>query len=290
MARILGIGIATLDIVNTVADYPREDDEVRALEQRVVRGGNVTNMLVVLSQLGHRCCWGGVLTNEPGTRVIRDDLAAFDIDTRYAREELAGSMPTSYITLNRRNGSRTIVHYRDLVEFGCRDFEKIDLSAFDWLHFEGRNVPETRKMLDHVQRLAKPPRVSVEIEKRRDGLEALFNGPGLLFFSQAYVATSGSGPAEFLAGMREQLPETELVCTWGDQGAYALDGNAGAIHRPAWAPARIVDTLGAGDTFIAGYIDARARGRSTAVALEQGCRIAGEKCGRAGFRLGTPTP
>ena len=54
MARILGIGIATLDVINIVDEYPREDDEIRANGQRIARGGNVTNTLVVLSQLGHQ--------------------------------------------------------------------------------------------------------------------------------------------------------------------------------------------------------------------------------------------
>lgn len=40
MARVLAIGIATLDIVNLVSVYPTEDSEVRALDQRVTRGGN----------------------------------------------------------------------------------------------------------------------------------------------------------------------------------------------------------------------------------------------------------
>ena len=65
MARILGVGIATLDIINTVDGYPAEDSEVRAIHQRICRGGNATNTLVVLSQLGHRCAWAGVLADEP---------------------------------------------------------------------------------------------------------------------------------------------------------------------------------------------------------------------------------
>ena len=34
MARILGVGIATLDIISTVQRYPAEDGEVRAIAQR----------------------------------------------------------------------------------------------------------------------------------------------------------------------------------------------------------------------------------------------------------------
>ena len=55
MAHILAIGIATLDTVFSVDTYPAEDGEIRADGMRVARGGNATNTLVALRQLGHAC-------------------------------------------------------------------------------------------------------------------------------------------------------------------------------------------------------------------------------------------
>ncbi|MDO7667563.1 MAG: PfkB family carbohydrate kinase, partial [Pseudomonadota bacterium] len=75
MAKILAIGIATLDIINTVESYPDEDSEQRALSQHQTRGGNATNTLTVLSQLGHHCTWAGVLIDEPDSQVIQHDLS-----------------------------------------------------------------------------------------------------------------------------------------------------------------------------------------------------------------------
>ena len=49
MSRILGIGIATVDVVVDVDHYPLEDEELRASSQRVSRGGNATNTLTILS-------------------------------------------------------------------------------------------------------------------------------------------------------------------------------------------------------------------------------------------------
>jgi ketohexokinase len=44
MAKILAVGIATLDIINTVERYPLLDGETRALSQHKTRGGNATNL------------------------------------------------------------------------------------------------------------------------------------------------------------------------------------------------------------------------------------------------------
>ncbi|WP_223248467.1 hypothetical protein, partial [Sulfurirhabdus autotrophica] len=73
MARILGIGVATLDMIFDVARYPSGDEEVRAKNLRVARGGNVANTLVMLSQLGHACSWGGVLAEGLDSNVIVED-------------------------------------------------------------------------------------------------------------------------------------------------------------------------------------------------------------------------
>jgi ketohexokinase len=283
--RILGIGIATLDIINLVERYPPEDAEVRALGQRVSRGGNVTNTLVVLSQLGHSCVWAGMLAQEPDSQRILADLHAQGVDTGPCVHHPGGKAPTSYICLSRANGSRTIVHYRDLPEFSCADFRRIDLGGWDWVHFEGREPPETRCMLEHLRRRRPGLRCSVEIEKPREGIEALFEGPDLLLFSRAFAKARGyQRPAELLTAMRGRTHAPLLVCAWGESGAAAMDERGGLCESPGFAPPHVVETLGAGDVFNAGIIHGRLHARPLAEILTGACRLAGHKCGQSGLR------
>jgi len=281
MAAILGIGIATLDIINTVDGYPDEDAELRAIKQRVCRGGNATNTLVVLSQLGHNCTWGGVCVDEPDGQRILEDLAYNGIDTSPCRIEFRGKVPTSYITLNQRNGSRTIVHYRDLPEFSFADFQMIHFLAFDWLHFEGRNVVETARMLERVRQICPLIPVSLEVEKPRSHIEQLFSKADVLLFSKVFA--QGNEPALFLQKMQRQAPRARLVCAWGKDGAYGLETDGTLCYSPAYPPLRVVDTLGAGDTFNAGIIDSLCRQQDLPTALNYACRLAGKKCGQLGL-------
>ncbi len=284
MARILGVGIATLDIINMVERYPPEDSEIRAIEQRISRGGNATNSLVVLAQLGHDCAWAGVTTDgEDGKRVLKD-LARYGVHTEYSRVLAGGTLPTSYITLSRETGARTIVHYRDLPEYGCGDFARVDLNAFDWLHFEGRNVGELRCMLRRAQTLVPHVPRSVEIEKPRPELESLFGLADVLLFSRHYAREAGydHGP-QFLERMASRSAGATLVCAWGEEGAYARAPDGGAIASPAFPPAVLVDTLGAGDVFNGAIIDGLVRGQSLETSLLAACRLAGRKCGREGL-------
>ena len=278
--RILGVGIATLDIINRVTSYPNEDDEVRALGQQLLRGGNATNTLVVLSQLGHDGHWAGSLADEPDSQAILDDLARYQIDTGHCMVHAGGKVPTSYVTLSAATGSRTIVHHRDLPEFPAEAFAFIDLADYDWVHFEGRNVPDLIAMLERTRNAGVP--CSLEIEKPRDDIEDLFELPDLLLFSRAYARHAGYGrPDEFLADVP---PEgREAYCAWGDAGAWARDAAGHIHHAAAVAVPEVLDTLGAGDVFNAAVIDARVRELSPQEALTAGCGLAGRKCGQLGL-------
>ena len=285
MARILGVGNATLDIVNVVDSYPHEDQEVRAISQHVHRGGNVTNTLVVLSQLGHDCAWAGTLADEPDATLIRDDLEEHRIDLSAVYTVKMGKVPTSYISLSRLNGSRTIVHYRDLPEYQANHFARIDLNLFDWIHFEGRNVEQIQQMLKRARREQPNLICSLEVEKARENIESLFPLVDMLMFSKDYVLRKGwRKPEDFLHSMQTRQLKAGISCTWGDKGAYALSRSGQILHEPAFSPKMVVDTLGAGDVFNAGMIDELVQGHNLDLALIEASRLAGKKCGLYGLK------
>lgn len=285
MARILGTGIATLDIINTVDGYPSEDSEVRALAQAVRVGGNTANTLSVLAQAGHECRLAGVLAGDMNGRRIASELESRAVDIRHARRVEHGAAPSSYILLNQRNGSRSIVHFRDLPEFSIGDFMDIDdIASCDWLHFEARNCDDLAVMLAYARSRVIDQPISLEVEKERDGLDALWEYPDIIIFSRAFAQGRGfAAPEDFLREARSWAPQAILVLPWGDQGAWALSRSNTLQHSPAFPPDEVVDTLAAGDTFNAGLIHAMLSGRSLEDALIDACQLAGRKVGQQGL-------
>jgi ketohexokinase len=281
--RILGVGVATLDIVDTLAAYPQEDTELRAESRRWSRGGNAANTLVVLSQLGHHCCWSGCLADDPSSGIIRDDFLTNRVDISSARIHPGGSTPASYILLAGEGASRTIIHYRDLPELDFDTFSRIDLSGFDWIHFEGRDPLSCRPMMEHARQHG-VAKISLEVEKPREGIEGLFGLADVIIFSRVYAEAKGFQDARSLfESVREENPSAQLFAAWGEVGGWCQAFEEDAIFRPAIKPSQVIDTLGAGDVFNAGVIHALSRAASAEDALALATRLAGRKCGQIGF-------
>ncbi|MHB1230684.1 MAG: PfkB family carbohydrate kinase [Halothiobacillus sp.] len=289
MAIILGIGIATLDIINEVDHYPSEDSEQRALAQRQRTGGNVTNTLTVLRQFNHHCALAAVLTQDTNGLLIQEKLSQRGLDLSSSHRIGFGHAPTSYITLNRSNGSRTILHYRDLPELDLNAFLKIDLTPFDWLHFEGRHCMDTAAMLALARSMSGTRTLSLEIEKERPFLAQLFTFPDVIFFSRAFAeGRNFTDPEAFLTQAHRWAPQAVLVLGWGDAGAHWLEPQNAIVQTlPSQPIAHVVDSIGAGDTLIAGIIHARLHQTDPHTdwshAVEFGVRLAERKIQQIGF-------
>ncbi|KAK2809559.1 hypothetical protein FQN50_003612 [Emmonsiellopsis sp. PD_5] len=223
----------------------------------------------------------------------------------------------SYIIKSVEAGTRTIVNYNGLREMGFWDFVcAVDRLGTDregkgkgdgdgdgdgdedggrWFHFEGR-IPDVTLQCIHYLRHDHPEdKISVEIEKPgREGLQELAAEADVVFYSKSWAVGNGYKSAmECLEAQSPLTPKaTLLCCTWGEEGAACMDKKQEtSVNSSTYKveQGQVVDTIGAGDTFIAGilyaliYREKPAGGFDVSDLVDFANRIAGRKVEREGF-------
>ena len=269
MPAMLGLGDNTIDTyVSSGEQFP---------------GGNAVNVAALARRLGARASYLGCWGDDEGGAILRAALEAEGVDLSHVREVAGGE--TGRARIAHEGGDRRFLGARPGVR-GRYALDAADLAfvaAHDLVH------TSCNSDLDgEVARIAQAARLlSYDYsEKWTDArLAATLAHVDIAFLSApghddaACAALLARIVAAPRAAGRPGPPRMAIV-TRGAAGAMARSGEAACAV--AAAPARIVDTLGAGDGFIAGFLVAHLRGTALAGALEAGARAAAEVCGWRG--------
>jgi 2-dehydro-3-deoxygluconokinase len=96
--------------------------------------------------------------------------------------------------------------------------------------------------------------------------------------SEARTIFELTGAAEqTLEALSQWAPKATISLMQGDEGSVVLDG--GRVVRPARRPpAKVIDPIGAGDAYVAGFLWAVLGGRDVAQAVEAASAVAALKC------------
>ncbi|KAK0638688.1 Ribokinase-like protein [Cercophora newfieldiana] len=316
MKYLVLVGACYLDTILTVPHFPSEDTKLRATSLTTRRGGNVPNTLEVLTQLAPSLQTHLITVlpsrSSPATTQI---LSSFSHSpppddpspgtphrigtpnfSHCLYREAHTSPASSYIIRSSATGSRTIVNHNALEEMTTREFVHAADGILDgiehkgdgvWWHFEGRIPETTLSCVRHVRRVAPASIVSVEVEKPlRDGLRELAAEADVVFYSRSWAESQGYANAEAcLRGEAASSKASLLLCTWGSHGASAFSPstNTCTTHAPSSDDIKVVDTIGAGDTFIAGMLYSLICHTPQAAKLRFAVELATAKVQREGF-------
>jgi fructoselysine 6-kinase len=230
-------------------------------------GGNAVNVAVHLVRLGWDCAYFGAVGADPDGDRTRDILAGNGVDLAHL-VVLPGR--TSYTNLDVDADGDRIIAYED---FGvCADYRpsEADIAALHGkAHVHIGWLKDARALRARLAGSGVTVSQDVAVNAEDGGLDVAFGSAG--------ASMEGAKLA-----LRQLLDAGNriAVVTCGALGSIASDG--GEIVTAGIRPVEVVDTTGAGDTFIAGFLGAWLRKEPLAACLDAGSVAAAETCRHVG--------
>jgi len=242
-------------------------------------GGNALNLAVFSRRFGASSAYLGAVGDDAAGRHIRDALQAEGVETDGLRREDGA---TAFCLIGLEEGERVFLGADlgvSIIEPSEGDLEAI--ASADAVH-TGRSSHIEHRLPDFAART----KLSYDFAVVRDAERITRLAPNL--FLAAFSAGDLPLPeAEALARLAHEAGARWVVVTRGADGALLL-GEGGVFHAPS-AKAEIVDTLGAGDTFIARTLYGLLTDEAPDVLLAAAAREAARTCTHAGG-FGHPAP
>jgi 2-dehydro-3-deoxygluconokinase len=252
---------------------------VDAFAKRV--GGAELNVAVALSRLGHGAGWAGRLGDDEFGRQVLAFARGEGLDVTGV--DLDPGAPTGVYFKERRALDQLRVYYYRAGSAASRSrFEDLDvdyLLSGQMLHLTGITPALSESCRDLTERLVEAAvgrgvflsfdaNVRYRLFEGRDPREVLVPLAGradLLFLSddEAELILGGGDPDDVRQAMEGIRAGTVVV--HGAEGAFAVDGSG--VHEEEGYEVDVVDTVGAGDAFVAGFLSGRLRGWETGECL-----------------------
>ena len=285
-------------IIRGVPHLPAWGQEVAGEDYLLASSGQTTYTAFALRALGEPVSVIGCVGEDAWGSRIRGDLESRGVDVE-GLETIPGGRTALTVAAVRPDGERAFVsdfaglNHADEKVIG-RGWPKIDqaqtvclLGIFSW---PGLSLTRTAALFRRMRQAGKATMLDTGWDpggwnqKTQDALRALLAETTIFMpnLDEAAAITGSGDPAE--AARRLALLGPELVVVkLGNQGSLAL--SAGRIIRQEAVPVDVVDTVGAGDVFNAGFLHARERGEPLERCLRFGAATAAIYIGRGHNRF-----
>lgn len=263
---IVVVGSINIDTVASVQRLPVAGETVLAVGNSKSTGGKGANQAVAAAGAGGRVSLVSVLGNDLPAAAARDDLSSAGVNIEFV-EEQAGVSGAAFITVD-AHGENTIVVQAGvnatadarLLSSASNVYEESSL-----LLMQGElprevllQVPELLESVSHSMRFVLNLAPVVPDIRRVIALAdpLIVNETEAASLLGLRSNTSQAGPQEHYSMLLALFDLAEsVVITLGARGAVAMD-KQGAWYQPAVYAGPVLDTTGAGDSFV-GFVCAR---------------------------------
>lgn len=244
-------------------------------------GGNAVNVPVLAKRLGAVASYIGVLGNDAAGELVKNALVTEGVDISHVKiaEGANGSADVNLV-----DGERVFIGGDGGVSkhISLSNDDLAFASGFDLIHSSVYSYLE--RLLPLMRGVGVPISYDFSEKCGSDYIDATIKYVDYAFFSRA--DSSLDDIKRLLERSVERGAKMALV-TRGMEGAIAYDGNA--FCEQGVIQTNVVDTMGAGDAFIARFLCGIFSGEATSAAMKGAAEYAAKNCAHMGtFGYGNP--
>ncbi len=288
MAKVfdcLGLGIALVDILMQLKDYPRAGGKADAERTTIQGGGPIPTAMVTLSRLGKKPTLLAAVGDDIFGKFAVAELKKDKVDTSLI---VVKKNPSAFAVgwVEKKSGRRSIV--LDLnISINPGDIKLSNLPNVRAVHLDGRYMPACLKLARWARRKNIP--VILDVGSIRNDVSDLFPLVNHLICSEDY-AFPHTKTKNIKAAIKKLQKECfgTIVVTSGTKGSIGFDKESGFVRQRAYK-VKAVDVTGAGDVYHGGYIFGFLNGWELKKRMELGSAAAAIKCTKPGGRTAIPT-
>ncbi|WP_081416778.1 sugar kinase [Arthrobacter castelli] len=254
-------------------------------------GGAESTVALYLAEMGHRAGWVSQVGDDPFGRRLLSTLNRHGVDTSHVR--VIEEAPTGVYFKDPQPGATKVHYYRSgsaASKMSMAILEDLPLAEARLIHVSGITAALSESccgLLTDIFARARRDGTMVSFDVNyRSGLWSVEQAAGVLadFARQADVVLVGRDEAEILWG----TSSAESIAAFIDSGGTVVvkDDDVGATEiasgTTTFVPAETVDVVepvGAGDAFAAGYLSALLRSDDPHTRLQHGHRLAARALG-----------
>ncbi len=246
-------------------------------------GGNALNFAIYASRYSDvKADYVGIVGTDDNGKYMLDQIAEQGLDTSNIIIEEGTTAVTKILI---RDGDRVFDDYIEGVqENAALPYESIpNPEDYSLIHFTVWGFGR-----EHLKRLRETTEVVLSCDfsgqlddPRTEVMEYL----DVSFFSGSSMVDKREDPEPVLKKLKEKTPGI-VVMTLGEHGSLVYDGET--MYKGEALPVEVVDTLGAGDSYIAGFLVSQLHGDSIPESIKKGHLAAKEICKRLGGWGGEP--
>ncbi|CDN25664.1 PfkB family carbohydrate kinase [Limosilactobacillus fermentum] len=281
MIRSLIIGAAFVDVLMAVPKLPTTGEDVSGHFRCNIVGGSAFNVYGAVKYAGESADLFVPVGEGQYADVVRMEMARRKMPVQLSVSGADNGWDISFVEPNGERSFLTVNGIEQLWQDAW--FKQINIVDYDYFYISGYEMeaeqaadvilqalanrkPETLVVFDASPRIQYIPQATIE---------RLLSPGVLIHCNQDEINTIIPGQSSLEAKCHQIFSKTQtpVVVTLGERGAYFFAGDDSGIVSPVQA--KVVNTLGAGDTFCGGLIAGLTEGLSVRSAITKANQLAG---------------